>query len=80
MLRLGVSVRFEVRATVRVKVRSFTFSSFLHAYSVGMHSRRALLFCHRRRMNKFSNFKIHRQARRQDSAAGGPKTRRGAHF
>jgi len=31
-------------------------------------------------MNKFSNFKIHRQARRQDSAAGGPKTRRGAHF
>ena len=36
---------------------SFTFTSFLPSQ---LHSRLVLLLCHRWRMNKFSNFKIHR--------------------
>ena len=36
---------------------SFTFGSFLLSL---LHSHRALPSCHRWRMNKFSNFKIHR--------------------
>jgi len=37
---------------------SFTFTLFLPSL---LRSRRALLLCHRWRMNKFSNFKIHRR-------------------
>jgi len=58
VLRLGVSVRLRLQLGVRLGLGlSFTFSSFLPSL---LHSHRALLLRHRWRMNKFSNFKIHK--------------------
>jgi len=50
-----------LRASVRIRLGlslSFMLSSFLPSL---LHSCCALLLCHRWRMNKFSNFKIHRR-------------------
>jgi len=58
MLPLGVSVRLGLGLRLGLRLGlSFTFSSFLISL---LHSSHMLLLHHRWRMNKFSNFKIHR--------------------